>query len=86
MRDIVVWACVVLGAASILTQLAGYLIMVIRSGKPPVRTEVPTLWGSLLDIVKGLSDKAPLLVGGIVLLLIAAVFSGVLDASVKLGS
>ncbi len=83
MRDIVVWACLVLGAASILTQLAGYLVMVIRPALGAVKTE--TALGSVFDIVKGLTDKAPLMVGGIVLIVLAAIFSGLLNASLSLG-
>ncbi|MFK3672440.1 hypothetical protein ACI2IX_19915 [Leifsonia aquatica] len=89
MKEALFWTSLVLGVACIVVQLVVYLIAAIASSRKKVvdegdgRQQIIDLPEKLTDLLKSLVEKAPLLVGGILLILIAAVFSGTVDASLK---
>lgn len=88
MKEALFWTCLILGTGCILVQLVTYLIASIKSLKPDAKPVIgataagaPDIPEKIAELLKALVEKAPLLVGGVLLILIAAVFSGTVDAS-----
>lgn len=76
MKDVVVWTCLIFGALLILTQIVAYIIVAVKTGTTTLNDANKSIWERLLAILEGLSEKLPMVVAGVILILIAAVFSG----------
>jgi hypothetical protein len=88
MKDLVVWFSLVLGALLIVTQVVIALYPVFGpkeggDGTPPSKSAAGI---DLSEILKKLTEKIPLAVAGIVLLVIAAIVAGGIEASVAFGT
>ena len=82
MKDTLVFLCLALGTVLILSQ-----VVLAFFPRPPVKVPNPELLGTasaiekLLDAAAKFADKAPLMGGGLILFILAAVLTGDISIS-----